>query len=131
MPKHPYKNLHLTKEDYLVALSEEEGNEYAAYHKIGLPFNRLLQWKEEDEEFAKSVEKIQNQTKKWVENKMFEMINGEIGDANIQARMVQFYLKTAGGYNETKNINANVSGSNTVDLNVVLDEIKKDLETNN
>lgn len=129
MPKHPYKNLHLTKEDYLKALEEEVGNEWAAYHKIGLPFNRLLQWKEEDEEFAKSVEKIQNQTKKWVENKMFEMIKGDIGDPNIQARMVQFYLKTAGGYSETKNINANVTGANTVDLNVALDEIKKELET--
>lgn len=125
----PHKNLHLTKEDFLKALDEENGNEYAAYTKLGLPFNRYMQWRKEDEAFEAAIQECKVKTTEWVENKMFDFIHGKISDPQTQARMVQFYLKCKAGYSETKNINANVTGANTVDLNVALDEIKKELET--
>lgn len=124
-----YKNLHITKEQFLKLLEENNGNMYATAKELGLPFNRLNRWREEDEEFVKAIEKIKNVTKWWAENKLHQFIEGEIGDPQTQARLLAFYLKTQCGYTETKNINANVTGANTVDLNVALDEIKKELET--
>ena len=129
MPKGDYKNTHITKEQFLKLLEENNGNMYATAKELGLPFNRLNRWREEDEEFVKAIEKIKNVTKWWAENKLHQFIEGKIGDPQTQARLLAFYLKTQCGYSETKNINANVTGANTVDLNVALDEIKKELET--
>lgn len=126
----PYKNTDLTKEDFLKALEEEEGNEYAAYTKIGLPFNRYMQWREEDEEFVAAIKQLKTKTTQWVENKMFDFIHGNIGDPQTQARMAQFYLKCKGGYVETKRVEAEVKSDNTVNLNDALDEIRKELEEN-
>lgn len=129
MPKGDYKNTHITKAQFLALLEEYNGNMYATAKELGLPLSRLQRWREEDEEFAKAIEKLKNVTKWWAENKLHQFIEGKIGDPQTQARLLAFYLKTQGGYTETKNINANVTGSNTVDLNVALDEIKKELET--
>lgn len=124
----PYKNTDLTKEDFLRALEEEEGNEYAAYTKIGLPYNRYTQWRNEDEEFVKAIQDLKNKARQWVENKMYDFINGKVGDAQTQARMVQFYLKCKGGYSETKRIEADIQSANVVDVEATVESIRKELE---
>lgn len=125
----PYKNLDLTKEDFLKALDEEEGNEYAAYTKIGLPYRRYTQWREEDEEFVKQIQLIKKKAVQWVENKMYDFIHGKIGDPQTQARMAQFYLKCKGGYTETKRVEADLSTSGNIDVDATIKSIKEELES--
>lgn len=126
MPKGDYKNLDITKEQFLELLEEKNGNLYATYTTLGLPYNRFARWREEDKDFDAAIEKIKNKTKQWVESKLFAFIEGSIGDPQTQARMTQFYLKCQGGYTEKKEVTLN--STNTVDINTALDEIKKDLE---
>lgn len=122
----PYKSLEVTKEDFLELLEKNNGNLYATYTALKLPYNRFAQWRNEDEEFAAEIEKIKNKTKQWVEDIMFSIIKGKKGvDAQTQARMVQFYLKTQGGYSEHKTIE--LQGDTTVNVADAIESIKKDL----
>ena len=118
----------MTKEQFLELLTENNGNLYATYTALKLPYNRFAQWREEDKEFAEAIEKIKNRTKEWVESKMFDFISGTAGDSQSQARMVQFYLKTQCGYSETKRIEADIQSANTVDVDATIKSIKEELE---
>lgn len=114
----------VTPKEFLKKLTEYRGNAYRTYTEMGVPYSLYLKWRE-DPEFEEELQKARKKLIEFAENKLDDLI-----DAGNE-KMIRFLLATKGGYTETKNINANVSGSNTVDLNVVLDEIKKDLETNN
>lgn len=119
----------MTKEQFLELLNENNGNLYATYTALKLPYNRFAQWREEDKEFAEAIERIKNKTKEWVESKMFQFIDGTIGDPQTQARMTQFYLKTQGGYSETKRVEADINTSGAVDVDATIKSIKEELES--
>lgn len=125
----PYKSLDVTKEQFLKLLEENNGNLYATYTALKLPYNRFAQWREEDKEFAEAIERIKTKTKEWVESKMFSFIAGTSGDSQSQARMVQFYLKTQCGYTETKRVEADLSTSGNIDVDATIKSIKEELES--
>ena len=129
MPKNEYKSLEVTKEQFLELLEKNNGNLYATYTALELPYNRFARWRDEDKDFDAAIEKIKNKTKQWVESKMFQFIDGTIGDPQTQARMTQFYLKTQGGYSETKRVEADINTSGAVDVDATIKRIKEELES--
>ena len=108
------------KQRFLEKLTEEHGNIYAAYSKLGIPFNRYYEWRKTDPEFSDAIERIKIDTVRWIESKMFE----KIAEGNTD--LMKFYLKTHKdgqklGYVETKKIEADVKGS--VDVEKALEEM--------
>lgn len=114
------KNPSITKQDFLEELERQNGNCYATYTKLGIPYNRYYDWRKTDPEFDEACEKMQQSTVKWVESKMFEMI------ANGNASLARFYLNCKGGYSEKKEIK--LDSNNTVDVNQTIEDIKNELK---
>lgn len=115
----------ITKERFLEELEKNYGNCSKTYTTLGISYKRYDKWRKEDPEFNAAVKALQKRTVEWVENKMFQFINGEVGDPKTQERMIRFYLNARGGYTENKNLNVN--SSNTVDINTTIEEIKQEL----
>ena len=114
------KNPEITKEDFLKALEESNGNCYAAYTKIGLAYSRYYDWRKTDPEFDAACEKLQQSMVKFAESKMFELIGA--GDRT----MIKFYLNSRGSYTEKKEVK--VESNNTVDVTTKIEEIKEELQ---
>lgn len=114
--KHP----EITKEDFLAELERQNGNCYGAYTKLGIAYSRYYDWRKTDPEFDAACEKLQQSMVKFVESKMFELINQ--GDRHL----IKFYLSSKGNYTEKKQIEVN--STNTVDVNEVISDIKQELE---
>lgn len=110
----------VTKKEFLAQLYENNGNAYRTYTEMGVPYSLYLKWRE-DPEFEEELQKTRKKTVEFAENKLQDLI--EAGNE----RMIRFFLSCKGGYSERKEVTLNTT--NTVDLNVALDEIKKELET--
>ena len=113
-------NCKVTKKEFLAQLYENNGNAYKTYTEMGVPYSLYLKWRE-DPQFEEELQKTRKKTVEFAENKLQDLI--EAGNE----RMIRFFLSCKGGYSERKEVTLNTT--NTVDLNVALDEIKKELET--
>lgn len=105
---------------FLEELERQKGNTYAAYSKLGIAHSRYYKWRKEDPEFDEACEKLQQSAVKWVESKMFEMIE------NGNTALVKFYLNCRGGYSEKKELK--ISSNNTVDVSKTIEDIKNELQ---
>lgn len=109
----------VTKEEFIEKLIENKGVAYKTYHELNVPYSVYWKWLNTDDEFAEQVKRAREITIQYAETKMLDLI--ERGDGH----MIRFLLATKGGYNTTKNVN--VTSSNTVDVNGIIDDIKQDL----
>ena len=76
------------KAAFLELMTKKNGNAYAAYTQLGIPWTRIYAWKKEDPEFDAKMKEIKKHEVKWVEDRMHKLI--EDGNYN----MIQFFLKT-------------------------------------
>lgn len=114
-----YSKCKVTKQEFIEKLLECNGNAYKAYTELGVPYSTYYKWKKEDEEFAQQVEETRKKQIEWVESRLFKGI--EEGDSSL----IKFYLNCVGGYVSNKNVQ--VQSTNTVDVNSIIDDLKKDL----
>lgn len=106
------------KKEFIEELINQHGNLYVVY--TGLPnwsYNRYLEETKNDPEFVEAIKNVQQDTRRWVENKMFEAI------AKGDKDMTRFYLRTKCDYSETQKIEANVKAA--VDVEAEIAEMKK------
>lgn len=104
------------KKDILKALKNTMGNVSLSCEKVGISRFAFYKWRDEDPEFDKAVEEINERTLDFVESKLMQGIQ----DGN--ARMIIFFLSTKGrgrGYGQTKENGEKSSG---VILNITSDE---------
>lgn len=108
------------KKEFLEALVKEHGNLYAVYSTLpNWSYNRYREEIENDPEFVSAIQKVKEDTIRWVESKMFKAI--QEGDKD----MTKFFLRTKADYSETQKIEANVSGG--LDIEAQIAEMKKAL----
>ena len=108
------------KKEFLEALVKEHGNLYAVYSTLpNWSYNRYREETEKDPEFVAAIQKVKEDTIRWVESKMFKAI--QEGDKD----MTKFFLRTKADYSETQKIEANVSGG--LDIEAQIAEMKKAL----
>ncbi len=104
------------KKDVLKALKTTMGNVSLSCEKVGISRFAFYRWREEDSDFNREVEEINERTLDFVESKLMQGIQ----DGN--ARMIIFFLSTKGrkrGYGQTKEQTEKESG---VMLNITSDE---------
>lgn len=118
-------NIEEEKSLFLEELEHTDGNISAAARSLGICLCRIVRYRKEDKEFNTAIEEIKEAVKVCAEDTLQEIMNGTIGDERDRLNAVKFYLKTKGGYSESKNLNIN--SSNTVDINTVLEEFKEEL----
>lgn len=85
------------QELFLYHLERNAGNIALASKATGINRSTHTNWVATDEDYAKKVEEVMENTIDWVEGKMMTMIKGSDG------QMIRFYLKTRGkhrGYTE-------------------------------
>ena len=105
------------KKDILKALKNTMGNVSLSCEKVGISRFAFYRWRDEDPEFDKAVEEINERTLDFVESKLMQGIQ----DGN--ARMIIFFLSTKGrgrGYGQTKESGGDKSSG--VLLNITSDE---------
>ena len=108
------------KKEFLEALVKEHGNLYAVYSTLpNWSYSRYREEVERDPEFVAAIQKVKEDTIRWVESKMFKAI--QEGDKD----MTKFFLRTKADYSETQKIEANVSGG--LDIEAQIAEMKKAL----
>lgn len=116
-----------TKEDILKALEAKNGIVSEACKSIGFSRSTFYKWLNDDPDFKKKVDEIQDVAIDYVESKLFEKITGVtvkrgetdegediVYDVPPSDTAIIFYLKTKGkkrGYIEKQEIDANLSGS--------------------
>lgn len=104
------------KKDVLKALKTTMGNVSLSCEKVGISRFAFYRWREEDSDFNREVEEINERTLDFVESKLMQGIQ----DGN--ARMIIFFLSTKGrkrGYGQTNEQTEKESG---VVLNITSDE---------
>lgn len=104
------------KKDVLKALKNTMGNVSLSCEKVGISRFAFYKWRDEDLEFNREVEEINERTLDFVESKLMQGIQ----DGN--ARMIIFFLSTKGrkrGYGQTKELTEKETG---VLLNITSDE---------
>lgn len=108
------------KKEILEELEKHNGIVTSACASIGLARSTFYKWKEDDEEFAKAVDELQEVAIDFVESKLMEKIKG----VNVQGKedvyfqppsdtAIIFYLKTKGkkrGYVEKQEIDHTTKG---------------------
>ena len=105
------------KKDILKALKNTMGNVSLSCEKVGISRFAFYKWRDEDPEFDREVEEINERTLDFVESKLMQGIQ----DGN--ARMIIFFLSTKGrgrGYGQAKE--AGGEKSTGVMLNITTDE---------
>lgn len=117
----PKKNKHITKKMFLDRLREENGNLYAAYTGLGLPYCRFQKWREEDQAFEDEIQKIKTKSIQYAESLMWKLMK----EGN--QKMIQFYLNTKGGYVTQKEVKAEVKAKDTVDVDLAITQIKEQI----
>lgn len=115
----PKKGAHITKEQFLEKLYENNGNAYKTYTEMGLSYNTYYDWRKTDKEFDAKVVKSREKAVEFVENKLWDAIKK--GDT----KMIKFFLSTVGGYAEKKKVE--ISSGDTIDINAAIESIKSDL----
>lgn len=109
------------KKEFLEALIKEHGNLYAVYSTLpNWSYNRYLEETKNDPEFVAAIQKVKEDTIRWVESKMFKAIKD--GDKD----MTKFFLRTQANYSETQKIEANVKAA--VDVEAMLEKMAASLE---
>lgn len=114
-PKRP----DITKEIFLEKLVECEGVCYTAYKKLGLPYSTYRKWRREDPEFEAAIADIQSRTTDFVVSKMMD------GIKKGNEKLIQFYLRTKGGFTEKRVVE--LQGDTTVNVTEAIESIKADL----
>lgn len=109
----------ITKEMFLEKLVECEGVCYTAYKKLGLPYNVYYKWRKEDPDFDAKIHEIQNRTTDFVVSKMMD------GIKKGNEKLIQFYLRTKGGFTEKRVVE--LQGDTTVNVTEAIESIKADL----
>ena len=95
------KSRHIKKESILKALEQNLGVVTLSCRKANIPRSTFYKWINEDEEFAKQVNDIENIALDFAESELFKQISNSSTAATI------FYLKTKGkkrGYIERQEI---------------------------
>lgn len=110
----------VTQKEFLEKLNEYRGNAYRTYTELGVPYSVYLKWRK-DPKFEEELQKARTKLIEFAENKLDDLI--EAGNE----KMIRFFLSCKGGYSEKKEVTLNTT--NTVDLQLALNEIKKELET--
>lgn len=105
------------KKEILKALKNTMGNVSLSCEKVGISRFAFYKWRDEDPEFNREVEEINERTLDFVESKLMQGIQ----DGN--ARMIIFFLSTKGrarGYGQPKDVGGDKSSG--VLLNITSDE---------
>lgn len=112
------------KKDFIEAMQRTMGNVSKSCTAAGIARETFYRWLDEDPDFAKAVEEVNETNIDMVESALFQQIN----DGNVTATI--FYLKTKGkkrGYVEQTDVN--VSGG--VKLRPLTDEEIEELRALN
>lgn len=110
---------------FLEELERTDGNISKAARNLGIKVTTVMKWRKEDPNFNTAIEETKEAVKVCAEDTLQEIMDGTIGDDRDRLNAVKFYLKTKGGYTESKNLN--ISSSNVLDINSVLEEFKEEL----
>ena len=107
------KSRHLKKESILKSLENSLGVVTVACKQTGTPRSTFYKWLNEDEEFKKEVEDIENIALDFAESQL----HSQMKDGNTSATI--FYLKTKGkkrGYIERSDINVSSDDRIKIDI---------------
>tara|TARA_R100001244_G_C5166881_1_gene131454 strand:- start:2276 stop:2641 length:366 start_codon:yes stop_codon:yes gene_type:complete len=107
------KSRHLKKETILKALEKSLGIVTMACKSADIPRSTFYKWINEDIEFAKKVEDIENIALDFAESQLHQ----QIGEGNTSATI--FFLKTKGkkrGYIERSDINLSTDDRIKIDI---------------
>jgi len=112
------ENRHIKKEAVLQALEKTLGVVTTAVKSVGVARSTFYKWLNEDEDFRKSVQEIENIALDFAESQLHK----QIGDGNTSATI--FYLKTKGkkrGYVERQELEHS-GGDKPVNIQLVIDD---------
>ena len=116
------KSRHIKKESILKALEKSLGIVTVACKKANVPRSTFYKWLNEDEEFARQVNDIENIALAFAESQLHQQIQNNSTSATI------FYLKTKGknrGYIERQEI----TGADGMPTNFQIEIIDKTEDT--
>lgn len=113
----------ISKEEFLIILSEKRGNVYNATTAFGISRTAYYNWLKNDEDFKVRVELIKEEADDYVKSKLFELIEGvkteqydPSSGENIVYKnppcksSVQFYLKGKEGFIEKSQVDVTTKG---------------------
>ena len=117
------KSRHIKKEALLKALEQSLGVVTVACKKVDIPRSTYYKWLQDDKEFKKQVQEIENVALDFAESQLHQQISSNSTAATI------FYLKTKGkmrGYTEKSEVDVTSGGKPITDIKIEVFDTGKD-----